>query len=99
MGIHILLICFLRLTTALQVDEQSDIHVDDMADAPDKCALKAWLALTHTRRGYIYQHTRGILLRFVIDLFLIVVISRNQLTKHRVTLLCYVVHVRYYIHH
>ena len=25
-GIHLLLICFLRPTTALQVDEQSDTH-------------------------------------------------------------------------
>ncbi|MBR4925991.1 MAG: hypothetical protein IKZ61_09600 [Prevotella sp.] len=39
-GIHLLPICYLRLTTALQVDEQSDTHAKNCCYAR-KCALKA----------------------------------------------------------
>ena len=59
------------------------------ADTPVKCALKAFKP-SRTQRGYISQHTRGIILLIVFDLQLIVVISDSQSTKHRVTLFHYV---------
>jgi len=52
-GIHLLLICFLRPTTALSADKQSDTH-ERIADKTRRCALKAWLALTHTT-GYVFS--------------------------------------------
>ena len=55
-----------------------------------KCAMKAWLAFTHTT-GIHVQHSRGIILRIVFDTHLLVVISDCQSTKHRVTLFRYVV--------
>ena len=33
-GIHLLPVCYLRLTTALQVDEQSDTHVGCIVKYP-----------------------------------------------------------------
>ena len=52
-GHQLLSIRFLRHTTALSADEQSDTHVS-IADIPAKCALKAWLAFTHTA-GYTFS--------------------------------------------
>ena len=88
-GIHLLPVCWLRPTTALYADEQSDTH-ERIADYTRKCAMKAWIAFKHTTGTHI-QHSRGIILRIVFDMHGDVVISTSQSTKHRVTLFHYVV--------
>ena len=90
-GIHFLLVCHLRLTTALSADEQSDTHASYCLYTR-KCAMKAWLAFMHTT-GIHVQHSRGIILCIAFDQRLIVVISDDQSTKHHVTLFYYVVHI------
>ena len=52
-GIHLLPVRYLRPSETLQVDEQSDTH-EYIADTPTMCALKAWLAFTHTA-GYTFS--------------------------------------------
>ena len=78
-----------RPTTALHADEQSDTHSKYCWYAR-KCAIKAWLAFTHTT-GYTitaypwHQTLRS--LWHAIDCGS----STSQSTKHRVTLFHYVV--------
>ena len=84
MGIHLLLIRFLRPTTALSADEQSDTHVMYCCYTR-KCAMKVWLTSTHTT-GYTYSAYPWHQLRIVLGTQSSVVISGSQSTKHRVTL-------------
>ncbi len=57
-GIHILLICYLRLTTALLADEQSDTHAIVLLLHPKVCD-EDLTAFPHTT-GLHFQHTRDI---------------------------------------
>ena len=56
-GHHILFVRWLRLTTALQVDEQSDTHVA-ITDCPEVCYEGMDSPLAHN--GTLFQYTRGI---------------------------------------
>ena len=88
MGIQLLLVCWLRPTTALSADEQSDTHVL-YNWYTRKCALKVWITLTHTT-GHTYSAYPWHQLCIAIGTHSNVVISISQSTKHRVTLFSYV---------
>ena len=89
MGIHLLLICYLRPTTALSADEQSDTH-ECLLIHPLVCY--EGIVCLQAHNGIHFQHTRGIKLSVVFGTLCFVVISDNQSTKHRVTLFHYVVY-------
>lgn len=57
MGIHLLLICFLRPTTALLTDEQSDTHVT-IDDTPE--SVREGMVSPQAHNGIHIQHSRGI---------------------------------------
>ena len=88
MDIYNLLVYHLRLTTALLTDEQSDTH-DYLLLHPKVC--REGMVSLQAHNGVRKQHSRDINSALSLVSNLLVVISDDQSTKHRVTLFRYVV--------
>ena len=67
-----------------------EIPTNELLKHPKVC-IEGMVSLRSTQRGYIFQHTRGIILRIVFGKQSLMVVSDSQSTKHRVTLFHYVV--------